>query len=186
MTEYEKMISGQMYNPLDKHLMKLRQSAREQIYQFNTSKPKSLKKRTKILKKLFGSTGKNIYIEPNLRVDYGCNIHVGENFYANFDCIILDVAPVRIGKNCMLAPNVKILTATHPIDAQERISGIEYAQPITIGDNCWLGAGAMILPNVSLGNNVVVAAGAVVTRSFGDNVVIGGCPARVLRELNAE
>lgn len=183
MTEYEKMISGQMYNPLDKHLMKLRQFAREQIYKFNTNKPKSLKKRTKILKKLFGSTGKNIYIEPNLRVDYGCNIHVGENFYANFDCIILDVAPVRIGKNCMFAPNVKILTATHPIDAQERISCIEYAQPITIGDNCWLGAGAMILPNVSLGNNVVVAAGAVVTRSFGDNVVIGGCPARVLREL---
>lgn len=182
-TEFEKMINGELYNPADPELLAMRLQARTLIRKFNQSKPKSLKKRQKILKKLFGSMGKNVLIEPNLRVDYGCNIHVGDHFYANFDCVILDVAPVRIGNNCMLAPNVRLFTATHPIDSKERISGVEYAQPITIGDNCWLGGGAIVLPNVSLGNNVVVAAGAVVTKSFGDNVLIGGCPAKVLKKL---
>ena len=151
MTEYEKMIVGESYNPYDLELIMLRQRAREKIAKFNKTKMHQLEKRSKILKKLFGSTGDNIYIEPNLRVDYGCNIHVGDNFYANFDCIILDVAPVRIGKNCLLAPNVKIFTATHPLNAEERLNDGESGQPVTIGDNCWISGGAIINPNVTLG-----------------------------------
>ncbi|WP_269902539.1 sugar O-acetyltransferase [Rodentibacter haemolyticus] len=122
-------------------------------------------------------------METGLQVDYGCNIHVGENFFTNFNCVILDVAPVRIGDNCLLVPNVQILTATHPVSAKARISGSETGKAVTIGDNCWIGAGAIINLGVTLGNNVVVASGAVVTKSFDDNVLIGGCPARVIKTL---
>jgi maltose O-acetyltransferase len=108
---------------------------------------------------------------------------VGDNFYANFDCVILDVAEVRIGKNCMVAPQVGIYTATHPIDPVLRNAGKELGRPIGIGDNCWIGGHAVINPGVTLGNNVVVASGAVVTKSFGDNVVLAGNPARVVKEI---
>jgi len=124
-----------------------------------------------------------IHVEQDFRCDYGKNIHVGDNFYANFGCVILDVCPVRIGKNCFLAPNVGIYTATHPIRAEERYLGLEYGAPITIGDNCWIGGNSVINPGVTLGNNVVVGSGSVVTKSFGDNVVIAGNPARIIREL---
>lgn len=183
MREYEKMIQGEYYNARDEELVKMRLHARKLIKQFNDSEPDAIDERTQLLKQLFGKTGERIYIEPNLRVDYGCNIEVGENFFANFDCIILDVAPVKIGDNCMLAPNAKILTATHPIDAKERGVGVGYGKPIRIGNNCWIGAGAMIMPDVVLGDNVVVAAGAVVTKSFGNNVLLAGCPAQILKNL---
>ncbi|OXX25946.1 sugar O-acetyltransferase, partial [Vibrio sp. V06_P1A73T115] len=111
------------------------------------------------------------------------NIHVGENFYANFGCVILDVAEVRIGNNCFIAPQVGIYTATHPTDPIQRNSGLEYGKSVVIGHNCWIGGHATINPGVTLGNNVVVASGAVVTKSFGDNVVIGGNPAKVIKEI---
>ncbi len=174
MTEREKMISEMSYNPLDKELVELRLNARKLIKKFNDSEPDEIEKRTGILKELFGSTGNDIYIEPDFRCDYGCNIYVGENFYANFNCVILDVAEVRIGKNCFVAPNVSLYTATHPIDPIERTSGVEFGKGITIGDNCWIGGSAVILPGVKLGDNVIVGAGAVVTKSFGDNVILGG------------
>lgn len=183
MREYDKMIAGQLYDAGDRELVEMRRHARVLTEQINACSITQKEKRQQLIKELFGSTGENIYMEPNVRVDYGCNIYVGENFYANYDCTILDVAPVRIGKNCMIAPHVGIYTATHPIDPIERNSGVEYAKSITIGDNCWIGGHAVINPGVTLGDNVVVASGSVVTKSFGDNVVIAGNPARVIKEI---
>lgn len=183
MTEKDKMLAGQYYDPSDSELENLRLQARLATEKLNQTSIANLANRTKIIKSLFGSTGDSIHIESTFNCDYGENIHVGENFYANFACVILDVAEVRIGDNCFIAPQVGIYTATHPIDPIGRVSGLEYAKAITIGHNCWIGGHATINPGVELGNNVVVASGAVVTKSFGDNVVIGGNPARVLKQI---
>lgn len=183
MTEREKMLAEMPYDPTDKELVEMRAYARKMCKEFNDCNPEDETKREKILKDLFGSTGNSIYMEPTFRCDYGKNIHVGESFYANFNCVILDVAEVIIGKNCMIAPNVAIYTATHPIDPVERNGGTEYAKKVVIGDNCWLGGNSVICPGVTLGNNVVVGAGAVVTKSFGDNVVLAGNPAKVIKTI---
>lgn len=136
-----------------------------------------------LLKELFGSTGETIYIEPSFRCNYGYNIHVGENFYANFNCVILDVCEISIGDNCFIAPGVHIYTATHPLNAKERISGLEYGKPVTIGNNVWIGGGSIINPGVQVGDNVVIGSGSVVTKDVPDNVVIGGNPARIIKEI---
>ncbi len=183
MTEKDKMLSGQYYNPRDSELINLRLKAHLLTEQLNQTSWVDRGERTKILKSLLGSTGEYILVESTFNCDYGENIHVGENFYANVGCVILDVAEVLIGDNCIIAPQVGIYTATHPIDPVERASGLGYAKAIKIGDNCWIGGHATINPGVNLGNNVVVASGSVVTKSFGDNVVIGGNPAKVLKEL---
>ncbi|ENM5875891.1 sugar O-acetyltransferase [Vibrio mimicus] len=183
MTEKEKMLSGECYDPNDNELVKLRLEARLLTERLNQTSVSSPDTRLEIIKSLLGSTGELIHIESTFNCDYGLNIHVGENFYANFGCVILDVAEVRIGDNCFIAPQVGIYTATHPVDPIERINGLEYGKPITIGNNCWIGGHATINPGVKLGDNVVVASGAVVTKSFGSNVVIGGNPARVLKDL---
>ncbi len=184
MTEREKMINGELYNDKDPELVQMRKEARLLTEKFNHSSIENLEERTKILKELFGGCGDNIYIEPTLNCDYGKNIYVGENFYANYNCVFLDVCEIRIGKNCFMAPQVGLYAATHPLDPVDRCEkGLEYGKPITIGDNCWIGGHATINPGVTLGNNVVVASGAVVTKSFGDNVVIGGNPARVIKEI---
>ena len=186
MTEKEKMLAGELYNPADKELTQMRRKARLLFERYNQTTIDDEKERENILRKLFGTTGNDIYIEPTFHCDYGCNIHVGDNFYANFNCVILDVCEVNIGKNCFIAPQVGIYTATHPLDPFERYNDHEFGKPITIGDNCWIGGHATINPGVTLGNNVVVASGAVVTKSFGDNVVIGGNPARVLKAIEVE
>lgn len=124
------------------------------------------------------------YIEPTFRCDYGYNIFLGNNFFANFDCVMLDVCPIRIGDNCMLAPGVHIYTATHPIDPVARNSGAELGKPVTIGNNVWIGGRAVINPGVTIGDNVVVASGAVVTKGVPDNVVVGGNPARIIKNCN--
>ena len=183
MTEKEKMLAGQYYDPSDPELVELHLKAQLTTQKLNQAKIANIEERTKILKSLFGSTGKHIHVESIFNCDYGENIHVGENFYANFSCVILDVSEVRIGDNCFIAPQVGIYTATHPIDPIERANGLEYAKPIKIGNNCWIGGHATINPGVVLGNNVVVASGAVVTKSFGDNVIIAGNPARVLKKI---
>ena len=180
-TEKEKMLNGDMYNPDDIELVKERLNARRLTRMFNQTTETEEDKRTDLLKELFGSTGKNIYIEPNLRCDYGYNIHVGENFFANFDCTFLDVCEIRIGDNCFIAPGVHIYTATHPIDPVERIAGTEYGKPVSIGDNVWIGGRAVINPGVHIGNNVVIASGAIVTKDVPDNVVIGGNPAWIIK-----
>lgn len=183
-TEKEKMIAGEMYSPNDPELRKYFLKARKLTRIFNNTTEEQIEYRSQVLKELFGATGEKIYIEPTFKCDYGFNIYVGENFYANYDCIILDVCEVRIGKNCMLAPRVCIYTATHPIDPIERISGIEYGKPVTIGDNVWIGGSAVITPGVTIGNNVVVAAGAVVVKDVPDNVVVGGNPAKIIKYIN--
>ncbi len=183
-TEKQKMINGELYFASDDELVKDRENARKLTRLFNQTIETDNDTRQALLKQLFGSTGESIYIEPTFRCDYGYNIHVGNNFYANFDCVILDVCPVTIGENCFMAPGVHIYTATHPLDAMERISGAEYGKPVTIGDNVWIGGRAVINPGVTIGNNVVVASGAVVTKDVPDNVVVGGNPARVIKELS--
>jgi len=182
-TEKEKMLDGEMYNPADAQLAKDRENARRQVRIYNETLETEGEKRTQLLKELFGSTGENVYMEPNIRVDYGYNIFVGENFFTNFDCVILDVCEVRFGDNCMLGPGVHIYTAAHPLDPTERNSGREYAKPITFGNNVWIGGSAVINPGVSIGDNVVIASGAVVTRDVPDNVVVGGNPARIIKEI---
>lgn len=183
MTEKEKMLAGEMYSPADEELRKEFKNARRLIRLFNETTEEEVEYRTKLLKELFGGTGENIYIEPSFKCDYGSNIYVGENFYANFDCIILDVCEVTIGDNCMLAPRVCIYTATHPIDPIERISGYEYGKPVNIGNNVWIGGNSVINPGVTIGNNVVVASGSVVTKDIPDNVVVGGNPAKIIKEI---
>jgi len=140
--------------------------------------------RQELLEDLFGSLGDECVIEPPFRCDYGYNIHVGENFYANFDCAILDVCRVDIGQNCQIGPGVHIYTATHPLKANKRIKGPEYGKPVTVGDNVWIGGQAVLNPNVTVGANSVIASGAVVTEDVPENVVIQGNPATVVKELD--
>ncbi|WP_379969592.1 maltose O-acetyltransferase [Ectobacillus sp. sgz5001026] len=182
-TEKEKMLAGELYDSTDPELASDRIEARRKTRRYNQTLEIEVEKREELLKELFGSTGKSLYIEPNFRCDYGYNIHVGENFYANFDCVILDVCEVRIGDNCFLAPGVHIYTATHPLNPFERNSGLEYAKPITIGNNVWIGGRAVINPGIHIGNNVVVASGAVVTKDVPDNVVVGGNPAKIIKQI---
>ncbi|GAA0361226.1 maltose O-acetyltransferase [Bacillus horti] len=185
-TEKEKMLAGELYIAADPELRKESLRARELTRKFNQSIETDQELRLQILKELFGSTGQNIYIEPTFRCDYGYNIHVGENFFANFDCVILDVCKVTIGDHCMLAPGVHIYTATHPLDPIVRASGAEYGKPVTIGNYVWIGGRAVINPGVTIGNNVVIASGAVVTKDVPDNVVVGGNPARVIKEIKQD
>lgn len=183
MTEKQKMLAGELYLASDPELVAEREQARRLFREYNSTTGEEPQRRSGILKDLLGSIAGEATIEPNFKCDYGYNIHVGENFYANFDLIMLDVCEVRIGENCFIAPRVSILTATHPVDAKQRISGAEYGAPVTIGNNVWIGAGAIINPGVTLGDNVVVASGAVVTKSFGSDLVLAGIPAKPLRKL---
>ncbi|RUS42438.1 maltose O-acetyltransferase [Cohnella sp. AR92] len=183
-TEKEKMIAGELYLAFDPELTKDRLNARRLTRLYNQTLETDDDARKQLLKELFGSTGNNYYVEPTFRCDYGYNIHVGDNFYANFDCVFLDVCEIRIGDNCFLAPGVHIYTATHPLEAKERISGAEFGKPVTIGDNVWIGGRAVINPGVKIGNNSVIASGAVVTKDVPDNVVVGGNPARVIKTID--
>lgn len=183
-TEKEKMIAGELYFANDPELVADRMFARSQSQIINQAESAEL--RSQLLKETFGRTGKKIYMEPVINFDYGYNIFVGENFYANFNCTFLDVSTIEIGDNCMFAPNVQLYTATHPLHPVKRNSGLEYAKPIKIGDNVWLGGGVIVTPGVTLGNNVVVGAGSVLTKSFPDNVVIAGNPARIIKTVEEE
>lgn len=183
LTEKERMIAGEMYDPADKDLTQDREMARRKTRLYNETLENEMEKRVFMLKDLFGTTGKNLYAEPTFRCDYGYNIHVGENFFANFDCVILDVSEVRIGDNCMMAPGVHIYTATHPLNPNERNTMREYGKPINIGNNVWIGGRAIINPGVTIGDNAVIASGAVVTKDVPANVVVGGNPARVIKEI---
>nr|WP_127573178.1 maltose acetyltransferase domain-containing protein [Paenibacillus xylaniclasticus] len=183
-TEKQKMLDGELYLASDPELLQERLNARRLTRLYNETLETEYERRKELLQELLGSMGDSIYIEPTFRCDYGYNIHVGNHFYANFDCVMLDVCEIRIGDNCLLAPGVHIYTATHPLNVQERISGAEYGIPVTIGDNVWIGGRAILNPGVTIGNNVVIGSGAVVTSNVPDNVVVGGNPARVIKTIN--
>lgn len=182
-TEKEKMLNGELYYANDPVLLQERLNARRITRLYNGTLETDERIRTELLKELFGTVGGSISVEPSIRCDYGYNIHVGDNFFANFDCVFLDVCEIRIGLNCFMAPGVHIYTATHPIDAPTRNSGAEYGKPVRIGDNVWIGGRAVINPGVTIGNNAVIASGAVVTKDVPDSVIVGGDPARVLRRV---
>ncbi|MBB6175631.1 maltose O-acetyltransferase [Anoxybacillus tengchongensis] len=183
-SEKEKMVSGQLYRATDPELVKEREHARKLTRLLNETLETEHERRVALLKELFGSTGEHVYIEPPFYCDYGYNIHVGENFFANFNCVFLDVCEIRIGNNCLIGPGVHIYTATHPIDPTERASGLEYGKPVIIGDHVWIGGRAIINPGVNIGNNVVIASGAVVTKDVPNNVVVAGNPAKIIKQLN--
>lgn len=181
MTEKEKMIQGELYLAGDAELVADRRQARRLTQRFNQSGIDEMDLRTQLLSELFGSTGSSFYLEPTFKCDYGYNIHLGDRFYANFDCVFLDICPIRFGDDCMLAPGVHIYTATHPLDPTERISGLEYGKPVTVGHRVWIGGGAIINPGVTIGDDAVIASGAVVTKDVPARAVVGGNPARVIK-----
>lgn len=185
-SEKQRMLNGERYDPDDPELVADRARARDLTGQYNRTTPEECDRRRALLEDLLGSLGDECHVEPPFRCDYGSNIHVGEDFYANVDCVVLDVCRVEIGRNCHIGPGVHIYTATHPVDAAERATRAEYGVPVTIGDNVWIGGRAVLNPGVTVGDNAVVASGAVVTADVPDNVVVGGNPARVIEELGTD
>lgn len=181
-TEYEKMVRGEYYDSLSEEILVHVRRARtlcEKLTEFKYDE----EEKSRIIKKLFGTTGEKVAVNPPFTCDHGDHIHVGENFFANYDCTIMDACDIRIGKNCLLGPKVSIFSVGHPVDAELRCRRLAIAKPVTIGDNVWIGGNAVICPGVKIGNNVVVAAGAVVTKDLPDNVVAGGNPAKIIKKL---
>ncbi|GGZ73567.1 sugar O-acetyltransferase [Algibacter mikhailovii] len=184
MTEKEKMIAGKLYNPSDEELSQDRYESRLLQNKFNSLGEVNNMERENVMKTLIKNAGENLYIEPPFYCDYGYNIKAGKNLYMNFNCCVLDVSTVTFGDNVMLGPNVQIYTATHPLQFKARNNGLEYAKPICIGDNVWIGGHSVICPGVSIGNNVVIGAGSVVTKSFSNDVVIAGNPAKIIKTID--
>lgn len=186
MSEYQRMISGQLYRASKIEKKYNPQASRALAQKINQVSLLDQEQIIRLEKELFGSTGENIYVNPPLHVDYGFNTHIGENFYANTDCMFMDVAPITIGDDVMLGPRVSLITPMHPLDAGVRARGLEYAKPITIGKRVWLGAGVIVNPGVNIGDNTIVGSGAVVTKDLPENVIAVGNPARILREITEE
>lgn len=181
-SEYEKMTTGQLYNAGDAELTLLRDKARSFTRDYNQS-PNDKMYRASLLEGFFGKTGTNIDIQTPFHCDYGGQVRVGKNFFANFNCIFLDCNFINIGDNVFLAPNVQLYTATHPLIAAERIKGPELAFPINIGDNVWIGGGSIVCPGVTIGENTTIGAGSVVVKDIPPNVLAAGNPCRVIRAL---
>jgi maltose O-acetyltransferase len=183
-TEREKMLAGELYRAWDHELSAARLRARRLTYRYNATRADEPELRVSLLRELLGGLGERVGIEPPFQCDYGSNIYLGDGFFMNFGCIILDCNVVRIGDNVQCGPYVQILTAYHPLAAAKRIKGPELASPIAIGDNVWLGGGVIVCPGVSIGANTTIGAGAVVTRDIPTNVFAAGNPCRVIRELS--
>ncbi len=182
----EKMIAGELFLDMGGELFQERQHAKKLLHEFNLMDPTKVKARNQIIKKLFGKTGSRFFIEPPFRCDYGYNIEIGENFYANYNLVILDGAKVIIGDNVMIAPNVSLFTASHPLDPKLRTAGWEFSKRITIGNQVWIGGNTVINPGVSIGDNSVIGSGSVVTKDIPANVVAVGNPCRVIRSIKPE
>jgi maltose O-acetyltransferase len=182
-SERDRMLAGELYDPSDPELVAERERARELVGLYNATGPTDDESRELILRELFGAVGENPTVEPPLRCDYGTQISVGDDFFANFGCVFLDVCPIIFGDRCLLGPSVHVYTATHPLDAATRAEGREYGDPVTVGDDVWIGGQAVLNPGVSVGDRSVVASGSVVTQDVPDDVVVGGNPAEVIREL---
>ena len=190
MTVLEKMKNGVLYDcspeaipqELDQKLME----CKELLYDFNHSRPSEMEKRDAIIRKVFAEVGENCYIEPPFYANWGCNMHVGKNFYANFHLTVVDDADIYIGDSVMIAPNVTIATGTHPICPELREAIYQYNLPVHIGDRVWIGAGSVILPGVTIGENSVIGAGSVVTKDIPDWSFAAGNPCKVIRAITEE
>ena len=193
MTEREKMLAGRLYDPTDEELTKLRLNVRRLCERYNASSCDEPELRAELLRAILGKCGEDAYMEPDIRFDYGCNTFVCKNFFANYNCVILDVAPVHIGDDVMFGPNVTIATPVHPLLARERKMrtrgdgskyDLEYAKPITIEEGAWLAAGVIVTGGVTIGKGAVIGAGSVVTRDIPAGVIAAGVPCRVIRPLS--
>ncbi|RYE20040.1 MAG: sugar O-acetyltransferase [Sphingobacteriales bacterium] len=182
-TEKQKMLAGELYNALDDELTIDRRNARLLTKQLNDSSDEETVLRTQVLKKLIPNAGEALWIEPPFYCDYGSNIQVGDRVFFNFNCVVLDVAQVSIGSRTLFGPNVQIYTATHPLNHKERAAGLEYAKPITIGEDVWVGGSAIICPGITIGDRTVIGAGSVVTKSIPADVFAAGNPCKVIRVL---
>lgn len=183
MNEFEKMINSEIYDPTEKTLLKKREQAKLLCFKYNTVSPDNTSEKESLIKKLFGKVGNGFLIEPSFYCDYGTNIEIGDNFYSNHNLVILDPAPVKFGNNVFIGPNCGFYTAEHPIDANTRILGKEYAKPIKVGNNVWFGGGCTILGGVTIGDNTVIGAGSVVTKDLPPNIVAAGNPCKVIKHL---
>ena len=183
-TELEKMLGGELYDAFDPVLLEMRNKVKQHCFELNQTSPLDVDKRKEISSKILGVD--DALLESPFNCDYGCHFKVGKNFYANHGCTILDCAMITVGDNCLLAPHVVISSAGHPLNAKRRAAGDEFAKPIVIGDNCWIGASVTICPGVTIGNDVVIGAGAVVTKDIPDSCVVAGVPARILRTITPD
>jgi len=182
-TEKQKMLDGELYNALDKEISDERLTARLLIKQLNETAEDEPKRRAKILRQLLPNAPETLWIQPPFYCDYGYNIKMGERVFFNFNCVVLDVTYVTIGDRTLFGPNVQIYTATHPIDFSERATGLEYAKPISIGEDVWVGGSTVICPGVNVGDRVVIGAGSVVTKDIPSDVFAAGNPCKVIRHL---
>ena len=181
----EKMHSGDLYLSMDEDIFNEQLTYLEKLYDFNATRPLEQEKRTEMLKKMFAEIGDNCYIEPPLHANWaGKNVHFGKGVYANFNLTLVDDTHIYVGDYTMLGPNVVLATAGHPILPELRPLAYQYNMPVHIGRNCWLGAGVIVLPGVSIGDNSVIGAGSIVTKDIPANVIAVGNPCRVLREIN--
>src|SRR3954447_25902665 len=181
-TEREKMLAGELYDPLDPELFRARDRARDLCQDLNATRERDQEARRRILKELFGRGGESVWMQPPFYCDYGANILLGERVFFNFNCVVLDVCRVEIGDYTLFGPAVQVDTATHPLNAELRRSQ-EYARPIWIGSDVWVGGGAILCPGVRIGSRSIIGAGSVVTRDIPEGVFAAGNPCRVLREL---
>ncbi len=184
MTEKEKMLRGELYDAnFDPELLRLRAEAKELCHDFNLLRPSDAEGQEALLSKLLGKKGRNATFIAPFWCDYGFNISVGDNFFANHNFVVLDGAPVTIGNNVFIAPNCGLYTAGHPLDAERRSAGIEYAKPIVIGNDVWIGAGVHVMPGVTIGDGAVIGAGSIVTRDVPERTVAVGNPCRPIRQI---
>lgn len=184
MSEKEKMLAGELYYANDnEELEKEREKAKDICYEYNQIKPSSREEQRKMMRKLLGKTKENFLIEQPFMCDYGYNIEIGENFYANHNLIILDGNKVIFGDNVFIAPNCGFYTAGHPLDYSQRNQGLEYARPIKVGNNVWIGGNVVVLPGVEIGDNCVIGAGSVVTKDISANSVAVGNPCKVIKNI---
>lgn len=181
----DKLHNGELYYPSDEEIMKEQTQCLEKLYDYNATRPSEGKKRARLLKEMFAEIGEGCYIEPPFHSNWGGHhVHFGKDVYANFNLTLVDDTHIYVGDNTMFGPNVTVATAGHPILPELREQGYQYNASVHIGTNCWIGAGAIILPGITIGDNVVVGAGSVVTKDLPDNVVAVGNPCRILREIN--
>ncbi len=181
----ERMHTGELYLPGDEEILAVQVKKLEQLYEFNATRPSEMEKRNRLLREMFAEIGDECYIEPPLHANFGGgHVHFGKAVYANFNLTMVDDTHIYVGDYTMIGPNVTIATAGHPIIPELREKGYQYNMPVHIGRNCWLGAGVIILPGITIGDNVVIGAGSVVTKDIPSNVVAVGNPCHILREVN--